>query len=209
MSEKKEALTAFHRSQMMEAAKALFLEKGVEAATMDEIARRAGYSKSTVYVYFASKEEIYDHIVCQSMVLLKLGIERSISGTEGFVDRFFSCCRATASFYEECPLFFESLTGEIPVSEEAFRKEPVLREIYRVGEEMNEVLERLLNSGREEGVLRKEIDPLSCAFLLWASLCGIIRMAHTKEAYYTKRMGLSREAFLEAGFSMLLQSLRA
>lgn len=209
MSEKREALAAFHRSQVIEAAKVLFLEKGVEATTMDEIAKGAGYSKSTVYVYFASKEEIYDHIVCQSMVLLKLKIERSVSAVEGFVDRFFSCCRAVKCFYEEYPLFFESLTGEIAVSEEAFLKEPVLREIYRVGEEINGILERLLNGGREEGVLRGGVDPLPAAFLLWAGLCGIIRMAYAKEAYYTRRMGLSREAFLETGFSMLLQSLRA
>jgi AcrR family transcriptional regulator len=48
--------------QIMEGARALFLAQGFDAASMGEIARRAGVSKGTLYVYFDSKEALFEAI---------------------------------------------------------------------------------------------------------------------------------------------------
>ncbi|WP_157219117.1 TetR/AcrR family transcriptional regulator [Flavisphingomonas formosensis] len=48
------------RAALIEAAGALFVEKGVEATTVEEIAARAGLAKGTVYHYFATKTELLD-----------------------------------------------------------------------------------------------------------------------------------------------------
>lgn len=47
------------RRQIMDGARAVFLDRGFDAASMGEIARRAGVSKGTLYVYFESKEELF------------------------------------------------------------------------------------------------------------------------------------------------------
>ena len=46
---------------IMQAAKALFLEHGFGAVSMDQIARQAGVSKATVYAHFTSKEKLFWH----------------------------------------------------------------------------------------------------------------------------------------------------
>lgn len=48
--------------QIMEGARTVFLERGFDAASMGEIARHAGVSKGTLYVYFESKEELFEAI---------------------------------------------------------------------------------------------------------------------------------------------------
>ncbi len=45
------------------AALAVFAEKGFAAARLDEIARRAGVSKGTLYLYFTDKEELFRAVV--------------------------------------------------------------------------------------------------------------------------------------------------
>ena len=60
---KKEKLIRFNKENILETAEMLFSNKGIEKTTMDEIAKRADCSKSTIYVYFDSKEEIYNHII--------------------------------------------------------------------------------------------------------------------------------------------------
>jgi AcrR family transcriptional regulator len=45
--------------EIVEAALAVFAEKGFAAAKLDDIARRAGVSKATLYLYFETKEEIF------------------------------------------------------------------------------------------------------------------------------------------------------
>jgi AcrR family transcriptional regulator len=53
------------RRQIVEGARQVFLTQGFDAASMGEIARVAGVSKGTLYVYFKSKEELFEAIVRQ------------------------------------------------------------------------------------------------------------------------------------------------
>ena len=49
--------------EICSAALDVFAEKGFAAAKLDEIARRAGVSKGTLYLYFDSKEELFRAVV--------------------------------------------------------------------------------------------------------------------------------------------------
>lgn len=51
------------RRQILEGARAVFLAQGFDAASMGEIARAAGVSKGTLYVYFENKEQLFEAIV--------------------------------------------------------------------------------------------------------------------------------------------------
>lgn len=50
-------------SEICDAALEVFAEKGFAAARLEEIARRAGVSKGTLYLYFGSKEELFRAVV--------------------------------------------------------------------------------------------------------------------------------------------------
>lgn len=49
--------------QIMEAALEVFGEHGIRGARLEDIARRAGVSKGTIYLYFANKEELFREVV--------------------------------------------------------------------------------------------------------------------------------------------------
>ncbi|SDE52432.1 MULTISPECIES: TetR/AcrR family transcriptional regulator [Kordiimonas] len=46
-------------SAIIDAASQLFLENGFDGTSMDEVAKRAGVSKQTVYSHFSSKEQLF------------------------------------------------------------------------------------------------------------------------------------------------------
>jgi AcrR family transcriptional regulator len=50
-------------SEVLDAAQAVFTEKGFAAARMDDVARRAGLSKGALYLYFPSKEALFVALV--------------------------------------------------------------------------------------------------------------------------------------------------
>ena len=54
-----EAADNAKRRQIIEGARAVFLAQGFDAASMNDIARKAGVSKGTLYVYFDSKEALF------------------------------------------------------------------------------------------------------------------------------------------------------
>ncbi|MBI1205598.1 MAG: TetR family transcriptional regulator [Rhodopseudomonas sp.] len=49
--------------QIVEGARTVFLARGFDAASMGDIAKAAGVSKGTLYVYFKDKEELFSAIV--------------------------------------------------------------------------------------------------------------------------------------------------
>lgn len=57
------AKTGTRRQAILEAAAQVFQEMGFERTTMSAISDRLGYSKATVYNYFASKEELFSAVV--------------------------------------------------------------------------------------------------------------------------------------------------
>lgn len=50
------------RRQIVEGARAVFLQQGFDAASMNDIARAAGVSKATLYVYFQNKDQLFEAI---------------------------------------------------------------------------------------------------------------------------------------------------
>jgi len=53
--------------EILDAAREVFAEKGFAAARMDEVARRAGVTKGTIYLYFPSKEELFKALVREAI----------------------------------------------------------------------------------------------------------------------------------------------
>lgn len=53
------------RHQIMDGARRVFMDLGFDGASMNEIARAAGVSKGTLYVYFTDKNRLFEAIVEQ------------------------------------------------------------------------------------------------------------------------------------------------
>ena len=50
-------------AQIMDGARTVFLRDGFDGASMNDIARVAGVSKGTLYVYFDSKEQLFEALI--------------------------------------------------------------------------------------------------------------------------------------------------
>jgi hypothetical protein len=64
--------------EIIEAAIAIFAERGFAATRMEEVARLAGVSKGTLFVYFATKEELF-RAVAQSLLATNLTAMQQIA----------------------------------------------------------------------------------------------------------------------------------
>lgn len=69
--------------QILEAAREVFGEHGLAASRLDDIAKRAGLSKGTIYLYFPNKEELFREMVRQMVVSQIEQGEQSLSAMNG------------------------------------------------------------------------------------------------------------------------------
>ena len=54
--------------QILDAALAAFAERGLAASRLEDIAKRAGLSKGTIYLYFPNKEELFREVVRTNVI---------------------------------------------------------------------------------------------------------------------------------------------
>lgn len=70
-------------AELLDAALAVFAEKGFTAARMEDIAVRAGAAKGTLYLYFPSKEAVFEALV-RTLIVPNLDLaEAAAAGHQG------------------------------------------------------------------------------------------------------------------------------
>lgn len=69
--------------EIVDAALAVFAEKGFAAARLDEIAARAGVSKGALYLYFETKEDLFRAVVEQAIAPNIAGVRAMIAAHPG------------------------------------------------------------------------------------------------------------------------------
>lgn len=89
VSDRKEREKEEMRSKILDAAKALFLEKGFEKTSIRNIADKIEYSPGTIYLYFKDKNELFYelHILAFQQLMIALKPKgTATSAFEGLVD---------------------------------------------------------------------------------------------------------------------------
>ena len=209
MGRRKKEPRSVHRENIVSAASALFMERGIAATSMDDIAKAAGYSKATLYVYFENKEEIVGILALNSMKKLYDYISSALIQHKTTKVRYDFICRGLVQYQEEFPFYFKMVLDKINIDFESKNYLPEEKETYQIGEEINEKIKDFLLSGMEKGDLRSDLEIMPAILNFWGMLSGIIHLAANKEEYIKKSMGLSKIEFLEYGFSLVYRSIAA
>jgi AcrR family transcriptional regulator len=190
--------------EVLDAALALFIEKGFAATRVEDIARRAGVSKGTVYLYFPSKEEILEALVRRAVVPIAsdaLETAASFSGDPriviGTVMRLLANRLAEPGLLAIPKLIMREMT-HLPQLAVMYRREVLDR--------MMPVVEGLVRRGIAEGYL-KSVDPE----LTIRSIVGPV-MLHLLLAELfsvTPADGLALERLIDNHLAILFEGLSA
>jgi AcrR family transcriptional regulator len=97
------AVSDHRRSIILDAAKEVFQEAGLDGANMREIAKRAGYTPGAIYFYYRSKEEIYGELLADSLERLNAAVAAAGRNTRSRRVRLLSKAYGFFSFYAENP----------------------------------------------------------------------------------------------------------
>ncbi len=87
----------------------VFKDKGLESATMDEIAQVAGFGKSTLYYYFPSKEEVFNAIMVEGWEKLWSSMEDIIHAELPPKDTFLKILKKLAEIVDQNRAHYEFL----------------------------------------------------------------------------------------------------
>lgn len=189
--------------ELVRAAAELFSERGFAATRLEDVAARAGVSKGTVYLYFDSKELLFEAVVREAITPNLDRAEallRSYDGTTPSLVRML------------VPMFEAMLDGSIPAVLKILVSEsgnfPQLARLYadlvikRGLAFMTQIVERGVARGEFRPVEARDVAPLIVAP---AMLLGLFRVSFAPHVDFA----LDRRGILEAHVETLLRGLAA
>lgn len=192
MATRKEKLEQFNRDNILVAAGELFEKKGIGKTTMDEIAKVADYSKSTVYVYFKNKEEIFGTLVNKAGLELAEEVKQIVDSSTK-PEKAFS--EIGFKLYEFHIRYGDYLETMVKADRLGMAEASLLYEIERLVE-MYEPKKR-----------KKTESSKARAMYLWTGLTGIV-LSSSKRSAYLQELGIDLREFLETSFVKLYKGVR-
>lgn len=135
------------RSQLLQAAREVFVAQGYHASAMDDIAERAGVSKPVLYQHFPGKYELYLALIDQHATEIVDGVRAALASTDEPLDRVEATISAFFDFVDREGESFRLVFESDLISDEAVQ-ERVDRVIRECAHAIAEVI--VAESGRPE-----------------------------------------------------------
>ncbi len=210
MARRKKEPQSVHRKAIALVAQELFLQKGIEHTSMDDIAKSSGYSKATLYVYFKSKDILVSYLVLQSMQTLYDFTEKALKDSNSnYKERFFGICSSLYEYKKLYPLYFSLVLKTIRFDEHCDNFLPEEKDTFEVGEKINAMIYEFIESGIKEGEFRSDLKIMPSILSMWAMISGLIELASNKEEYLKAIIKVDKNEFLQNGFELLYESIKA
>jgi len=185
--ERKENITIMRKQQILDAALAIFAEKGFAGATTAEIARTAGVAEGTIYKYFQSKRE------------LMVAVIKTFAITEPFLSLFEHVGEIdfpaflTAVLENRMNLIEGSAKGQPLLLMSELLRDPELREIFnrQVIQPIMTKMEKFYESGAAAGYFRP-LDKLVITRAMGGLVIGLLILT-LLEGESSPLKGISRQ----------------
>jgi len=206
IKERKKREREMRRQQIMVAAKRVFIQKGFEKSTVEDIAREAELSPGTLYLYFKSKDELYASLCLRVLRFINVKVDHVLSEeTTSYEEKQNGLLNAMKDVYAYDPLILNNMF-HLQSSDTLRTLSPDLLD------EINELSRKALHSMAgmfAQGIRAGHIidrSPLALADILWALFSGIVLWEESKKMINADRSDLEKS--FEVAFDIFGSGLR-
>ena len=184
------------RTQILDAARRCFIEKGYFPTRMEDIARAAGLSKGGIYFHFEGKRQIFEALVRQEYIDSAAMLKKMSEELTDYQEMFGNLARYYLDYFRSRPDYprFFMVMGEM-----AGRDESVRKMLASLQNEYTKMIAKIIKSGIDAGAL-KPVDPEATATLLK----GII---NAMEGYFAIGVDMEVEKLMATGMEIVMRGL--
>jgi len=182
-----DVISEYRRNALLHAAVQVFGEHGFDCATMEQIAQRADVAKGTTYLYYRSKQSIYDAALSRGLAELDARTREAIDRAPTLQEAIPAFVTARAQYFLEHRDFFRMYVAA--VARQITSARPQTSEFQALVDQQTGRLEQAIARavGRRE---IRHVDANSAALAIFDLTRGLVARAIMTE----KSFDLAREA---------------
>src|SRR3989442_9755477 len=155
------------KTRILAAANRVFGEKGYRQATMDDVAKKLGVSKGAIYLYFASKEELFEEICRTEPLAFKEILYTTFSENREPLE-------SAGEFFDKMLKRYGSNSGlSFEIFSEASHNPALRRVLKKTQDEYAATLMSYLEEGRKRGFINRDLNLRFITYALIALWNGI------------------------------------
>jgi AcrR family transcriptional regulator len=192
-------------SDILSAAEKLFLAKGYDGTTMDDIARAAELGKGTLYLYFRNKEEAFAAIVLNGVRLMNGLFQQAVAGKRRGIDKAAAMGLAFYEFYEKYPEYCRSFLFSTFALKE--RENRYAGELAQMGAGSLGLMTSALQEGIRDGSIRPDIDVAKTAVALAFGVQGVVMELAAMEPGMAAMLGGKPRDFVECSVDIMRRGI--
>jgi TetR/AcrR family transcriptional regulator len=184
---------------ILDSAERLFVEKGYDATSINDIAEDADFSRTSVYQYFANKEEIYACILERYTDLLAERVTKATANSSSVAGKIRAFLEEIRAIRKEKPAFFELYFIQRHQVEP--RLSPELR--TRLNQKRKEV-ENVFRDFYGRGIKRGEVRSIGvkdASNLFFAQITGMMLL----HEYYEDEFDVTLDQHLDKSLQLYLE----
>jgi AcrR family transcriptional regulator len=209
IAERREREKEQRRNDIIDAAESVFFSKGLEAASMDEVAEQAELSKGTLYLYFKSKEELYLAIHLRGNRILRDMFAQAVKIPANGLEKTRAIGQSYFKYFQDYPDYYNAMiyyeSREIDFADQS----PVAQQCLMLGKETLDILAGAIEEGIQDGSIRPSINPVKTAISLWGQSTGIIQVMALKKDIIQHSHQLGPEEIIDYTFELIYHSLKS
>jgi AcrR family transcriptional regulator len=168
---KEEVVAAFRRAALLDAACRVFGVRGFELATMEAIAREAGVAKGTIYLYYRSKQAIYDAAFAAGTAELTRLTDARVTAAPSPRAAVAAFVHARVAYFQDHPDYFRMYVTEI--SRQVTGRAPRRGVCHAALDGQTRALRRVLDRAVANGDVRA-LDPAAAALAVFDVTRGLV-----------------------------------
>jgi len=205
--ERKEREKEHRREEILNAAQKTFFEKGLQSATMDEIAEAAELSKGTLYLYYSSKEDLYLAVMMRGFEVLRGMMVETISKSSSTIEAIWELARTYLDFSKKHTNYFRMFHFFQNPSLHRQVSEDMMAQCNTRTGQLWSVFVEVFRKGIDEGVIRPDLNPMECAVILWSSSDAILTRMDFEHERWKEQLNVDLTRVFFRSNALLLQSM--
>ncbi|MBU0574815.1 MAG: TetR/AcrR family transcriptional regulator [Proteobacteria bacterium] len=164
------------KNAILKAARKLFFEKGFRQVTVENIARKAEFSKGSIYLYFNSKEEIYSQILLNDIDKFHDRVADILQGPSSASEALIRVAEIYVDFFLNDRELFRILMNFILRIDDMNLPEDMNNHIIKTTNRTISIIEQVFKYGIEKGEFPPDINLRMNRNAIWGLLNGIISL---------------------------------